>query len=132
MEVVGDHQDGHLLTAGGGRSRDKWVIIQGDSGRLCLVSQDNVLYRQALYLPDKIGALDGGSGCRISILRKANVACLCCLKFPLSPVEFKKCQCLMSLYYLSQCHCRYYKGSCCPVEFKKWPCHPVDFGGLGP
>ena len=70
-------EDGHLLTAGGGRSRDKWVIIQGDSGRLCLVSQDNVLYRQALYLPDKIGALDGGSGCRISILRNANVACLC-------------------------------------------------------
>ena len=36
------------------------------------------------------GALDGGSPCRLSILRITNVACLCCLFMPMSHVEFKK------------------------------------------
>ena len=52
-----------------------------------------------------LGALDGGSPCRMSFLRNDNVACLCRLIFSLSPVEFKKCQCPMSLYYLSKCQC---------------------------
>ena len=34
------------------------------------------------------GALDGGSPCRMSILRNANVTCFCRLIFPMSPVEF--------------------------------------------
>ena len=37
-----------------------------------------------------IGVLDGGSLCRMYIFKNRNVACLCRLKFPLSPVEFKK------------------------------------------
>ena len=37
-----------------------------------------------------IGALDGGSPCRLSILRNANVACLCHLFMAMSNVEFKK------------------------------------------
>ena len=36
------------------------------------------------------GALDGGSRCRMSILRNENVACLCRLFMPMSHVEFKK------------------------------------------
>ena len=35
----------------------------------------------------------------MSILRNANVACLCRLRFPLSPVDFKHCQCPMSLFF---------------------------------
>ena len=37
-----------------------------------------------------IGALDGGSLCRLSILRNANVAGLCRLFKAMSPVDFKK------------------------------------------
>ena len=37
-----------------------------------------------------IGALDGLSPCRLSILRNANVACLCRLFIAMSHVEFKK------------------------------------------
>ena len=40
-------------------------------------------------------------GCRMSILRNANSHVSCHLILPLSPVEFKKCQCPMSLYHLS-------------------------------
>ena len=36
------------------------------------------------------GALDGGSPCRLSNLRNANVTCTCHLSMPMSPVEFKK------------------------------------------
>ena len=36
------------------------------------------------------GALDGGSPCRLWILRIANVACLCRLFMAMSRVEFKK------------------------------------------
>ena len=36
------------------------------------------------------GALDGGSPCRLSNLRNANVACLCRLFMAMSHVEFKK------------------------------------------
>ena len=54
----------------------------------------------------------------MSILRNANVACLCRFIFPLSPVEIKKSQWPMSLYYLSQCRCRL--GSCRPVQFKAY------------
>ena len=42
-------------------------------------------------------ALDRGSRCRMSILRNANVACLCRLFMPMSNVEFKKRLCPMSL-----------------------------------
>ena len=44
-----------------------------------------------------VGALDGGSPCCLSILRNANVACLCRLFMPMSHVEFKKRLCPMSL-----------------------------------
>ena len=37
-----------------------------------------------------VGALDGGSPCRLSILRNANVACLCRLFMAMSHVEYKK------------------------------------------
>ena len=40
------------------------------------------------------GALDGGSPCRVSILRNANVECR--LFIPMSHVEFKKLPCRMS------------------------------------
>ena len=43
------------------------------------------------------GALDGGSQSRMSILRNANVTCLCRLFMPMSNVEFKKRLCPMSL-----------------------------------
>ena len=33
-----------------------------------------------------LAALDGGCPCRLSILRNANVACLCRLFIPMSPV----------------------------------------------
>ena len=36
------------------------------------------------------GALDGGSRCRMSILRNGNVACLIRLFMPMAHVEFKK------------------------------------------
>ena len=37
-----------------------------------------------------------GSPCRVSILRNADVACLCRLFIPMSHVEFKKWPCRMS------------------------------------
>ena len=77
-----------------------------------------------------VGALDGGPPCRLSILRNANVACLCRLFMPMSHVEFKKFPCHMSLYCLKPC--RMSIGSMSHVEFKKWPCHPVEFKGQGP
>ena len=76
------------------------------------------------------GAFDGGAPCRLSILRYANVACLCRLSMPMSHVEFKKFPCHMSLYCLKPC--RMSIGSMSHVEFKKWPCHPVEFKGQGP
>ena len=42
------------------------------------------------YYDLMIGALDGGSPCHLSILRNANVACLCRLFKAMSPVDFKK------------------------------------------
>ena len=41
-------------------------------------------------LAGRVGAVDGGSPCRLSILRNANVTCLCRLFVPMSHVEFKK------------------------------------------
>ena len=41
------------------------------------------------------GSLGGGAEVPISILRNANVTCLCRFIFPLPPVEFKKIQCPM-------------------------------------
>ena len=40
--------------------------------------------------PQNNGALYGGSKCCMLILRNANVACLCCLIFPLPLVKTKK------------------------------------------
>ena len=37
-----------------------------------------------------VGVHDGWFPCRLSILRNANVACLCRLFIPMSHVEFKK------------------------------------------
>ena len=78
----------------------------------------------------KRGAIDGGSPCRLSILRDANVACLCRLFMPMSHVEFKKYPCHMSLYFLKPC--RMSIGPMSLVEFKKWPRSPVKFKGQGP
>ena len=47
------------------------------------------------------GGLDGGSPCLVSILRNANVACLCHLFMPMSHVEFKKWPCRMSISSMS-------------------------------
>ena len=44
-----------------------------------------------------LGALNGGSPCRLSILRNGNVACLCRLFMPMSHVEFKKKLCHVPL-----------------------------------
>ena len=44
----------------------------------------------------KLGPFMGGSPCRVSILRNANVACLCRLFMPMSHVESKKLPCHMS------------------------------------
>ena len=76
------------------------------------------------------GRLDWGSPCRLSILRNANVACLCRLCMPMSHSEFKKYPCHMSLYFLKPC--RMSIDSMSNVEFKKWPCRPVKFNGQGP
>ena len=76
------------------------------------------------------GPLIGGSPCRLSILRNANVACLCRLFMPMSHAEFKKYPCHMSLYLLKPC--RMSIGSMSNAEFKKWPCRPVEFNGQGP
>ena len=49
--------------------------------------------------------VDGGGGvpCRMSILKYANVACLCRLFIPVSHVEFKKSLCRMTLSPMSPC-----------------------------
>ena len=75
-------------------------------------------------------ALDGGFPCRLSILRNANVTCLCHLFMPMSHVELKKYPCHMSLYFLKPC--RVSNGSMSHVEFKKWPCRPVEFNPIDP
>ena len=52
---------------------------------------------------------EGGGGSPMSILRNANVTCLCHLLFTMSCVEFKKSLCLMSLYFfLAHVPCHYY------------------------
>ena len=56
------------------------------------------------------GALDGGS--------------------PMSPVDFKKWQCPLSLFL--KCPCRFLNSPMSSVHFKKRPCHPVEFKGQGP
>ena len=91
-----------------------------------------IVDRSTVYGSFKLtaGALDGGSPCRLSILRNANVACLCRLLMSMSHVEFKKYPCLMSLYFFKPC--RMSIGSMSHVEFKKWPCRPVEFEGQGP
>ena len=48
----------------------------------------------------------------------------------MSPVDFKKWPCRMSLYFLKPC--RMSLGPLSHVEFKKQPCCPVDFRGQGP
>ena len=81
------------------------------------------------------GALDGGGGgspCRMSILRNANVACLCRLLMPISHVEFNKWPCRMSNLRNGPCQCHMSIGAMSHVGFKKWPCRLVNFRGLGP
>ena len=51
-----------------------------------------------------------------------------CPPLPPYPVEFKKCQCPMSLYIVLANGTVQY-GPCHSVEFKKWPCRPFDFRG---
>ena len=62
-------------------------------------------------------ALDGRSPCHLSILRSANVACLCHLFVPMSHVEFQKKPCYMSIISMSH------------VKFKKFNC--VALSNLG-
>ena len=79
------------------------------------------------------GALDGGSPCRVSILRNANVACFCRLFMPMSHVEFKKWPCRMpNLTFCKKWPCHMSIGSMYHVEFKKWLCRPIGFRGLRP
>ena len=66
----------------------------------------------------------------MSILRNANVTCLCLFIFPLYLVEIKKWPCPMSLSFWVPYRCR--QAPCRPVEFKKSPCHPVELRGQGP
>ena len=46
----------------------------------------------------------------------ANVACLCCYKIPMSPVDLKKLPCRISLKFSSPCYV--VKIPCRHVEFK--------------
>ena len=76
-----------------------------------------------------MGPVTGGSPCRLSILRNGNVACLCRLFMPMSHVEFKKCQCRMSLSISIPCCMSL--GLMSYVDFKKGPCRHVEFRGRG-
>ena len=67
----------------------------------------------------------------------------------MSPIDFKKCQCrmslsliffiyvpchcpMMSLHFASPCRWRCHLGSRRPVKFMKPPCRPIEFKGRGP
>ena len=55
---------------------------------------------------------------------------------PMSHVDFKKCQCRMSLSPMPHVtvifsSCRMSLSPMSHVELKKWPCRPVDFRGQG-
>ena len=51
----------------------------------------------------KHGGVDGGVLCRVAILEYVNVACLCCLFFPTSHVEFVLKTMSNVTIFLSQC-----------------------------
>ena len=87
----------------------------------------SVIVPTALVHIQTKGALDWGSPCRLSILRNANVACLCRLCMPMSHVEFKKWLCPMSLYLLPPSLMSL--GPMSHVEFKKRMCRPVYLRG---
>ena len=119
-----------------------------------LMYEDPATQREG-YLPANhtttLGAIDGGSPCRLSILKSSNVACLWCYIISMSLVKLKKWSCRMSLWFLSPC--RVAKAPCrmsnlrnisvalslrpakAPwrvLNLKKWPCSRVNFKGLGP
>ena len=48
----------------------------------------------------------------------------------MSPVDFRKWQCPLSLIF--KCPCRFYGTSMSPINFKKCPFRPVEFKGKGP
>ena len=48
----------------------------------------------------------------------------------MSPVEFKKWPCRMSLVFLPSLSC--HLGPMSHVEFKNWPCRRVEFSGPDP
>ena len=59
---------------------------------------DQILLIYDSGIRDKFeGALDGDPLCGILILTNGNVACPCCLFYPMSHVEFKNRLCHMSL-----------------------------------
>ena len=60
-----------------------------------------------------------GCPCRLLILRNANVACLYRLFIPMSPVEFKKWTCRMSLWPL--CPCRVTNAPCRMSNWRNGP-----------
>ena len=65
--------------------------------------------------------------CPLSLFFK----CPCrCLNAPISPVDFKKRQCPLTLF--SKCSCRFKGSAMSPVNFNKRPCRPVEFKGQGP
>ena len=92
------------------------------------------------YLWHTLGPLTGGSPCHLSILRNVNVACLCRLFIPMSPVEFKNDLSHVTMTLILMSHVEFKKHQCRPVtkslcrmsNLKKRPCRPVDFKGQGP
>ena len=107
-----------------------------------------------------MGPLMGSPHCRLLILRNGNVLChffqnfaVDLKKSPMSPVDFEKWQCSLSLFSkvrvdfeIVQCRlsilrngnvpCRYFRNftvnfAMWPVGFKKRLCRPVKFRGQG-
>ena len=72
--------------------------------RVLAINQDKMAL-QARRVINVSGALDGGSKCRMSILRNSNIACSCYLFYPMSYVEFKNTLCHMSLYFFATFAC---------------------------
>ena len=87
LSVIGITYKATARVAPGGFRRCISILLNFETFKLF----KKIKWRSAYPYP---GALDGGSPCRVSILRNANVACL--LFISMSHVELKKCPCHMS------------------------------------